>query len=69
MKNETERTVLERLAKANPLGWKPKGRDEYGHGIMETTLSAGPGKLKVCRMVLTPDGIVNSKARVIDVEG
>lgn len=67
--NPTEIAVLERLKKSNPLGWKPTGRDEYGHGVMETIQPAGPGKLKVCRMVLTPDGIVNAKPRVIDVEG
>lgn len=65
--NETEKSVLARLEKSNPLGWRPAGRDEYGHGVMEATLPAGPGKLKISRMVLTPDGIVNSKARVIDV--
>jgi hypothetical protein len=62
-----EQIVLDRLAESNPLGWKPKGRTEEGYGILETVLPAGPGKLKVCRVVLHPNGMCHdSRQRIID---
>lgn len=62
-----EQVILDRLAERNPLGWKPVGRDAQGHGVLETILPAGPGKLKVCRCHLTPEGMVHeSRPRIID---
>lgn len=62
-----EQIVLDRLAESNPLGWKPKGRDQYGHGVLEAVLPAGEGKLKICRVTLTPQGMAHdSRSTVID---
>lgn len=61
-----EQEVLDRLSKYNPLGWKPHHRSDAGNGVLRAVLPAGPGKLKVCDVELSPSGMAHAPARVID---
>ena len=61
-----DQQVLDRLAVHNPLGWRPECRDEEGNAILRTDIKLPSGMIRVCRMKVTPKGLLYDE---VEVEG